>query len=136
MRLGISEILQLVNDADGPKEKAELLRKHDSPVLRTIIKHLFDKSIKFLIPNTIKYKKNNLVDQENLLYYEAKKLYLFVENGHPTLTQEKREKLFVNFLENLSPADAALVYAMSQHKNPFPKIHRLTIEKVFPGLIT
>ena len=112
MQIGISEILEQVNKTSSPSKQIELLTKYDNSTLREVLRHVFDPRIKFLLPKVVKYTPNKLDDTHNMLYYEARKLYLFTDGGHNTLDQKKNNKL------------------------PYSNIKKRTIEKAFPGLIS
>jgi hypothetical protein len=70
-----------------------------------------------------------------MLYAEARRMYLFVKGGHPTLTQEKREKLFHDFLSNLSVDDAELMMCVKDKYLPYPTLTEDVIREIFPSLL-
>lgn len=135
MQFGIYEILQKVSEEKTAANQIDVLHKYDNPTLRKILQLVFDPNVSFLLPKKINYTPNKLPDCQNVLYTEAKKLYLFIKDGHPTLDQTKREKLFKVLLGNLNANDAILMMAVKDKKLPFANIRRRTIEKAFPGLI-
>ena len=49
--------------------------------------------------------------EHNVLSYESRKLYHFIEGGNPTLSQNKREAMFVQMLEGLHPNEADILVA-------------------------
>ena len=49
--------------------------------------------------------------EHNVLSYEARKLYHFIKGGNPTLSQNKREAMFVQMLEGLHPQEADILVA-------------------------
>lgn len=135
MKLAIAEILEQVDVAATSQDKRELLQKHDSPTLRTVLRHAFDTKIKFLLPEgRIEFKPSGLVDLEHMLYNEGRKLYLFVEGGHPTLTDEKRLKLFQVFLGNLSPKEVELMMMVKDKKLPYASITKQLVRSAFPDI--
>ncbi len=136
MKLGIAEILTLADEAKTVEEKAEIFLKHFSNQLMSVIKHALDPNIEFLLPEGhINYIINPLLDQQNMLYVEERRLYLFVKGGHPTLTQEKRLKLFQSFLSNLAPEDAELMMHVKDKRLPYPTLTRDVIMQIFPNLL-
>jgi hypothetical protein len=135
-KLGISEILAKADAAQTKKDKIKILQENDSKQLRWIIQAALDSDIIFLLPKgPLKYTPNDFVDQENILYIEARKLYLFVKDGHATLTQLKREALFRTFLENLAPADAELMLKVKDKEWPYKTITPSLLEKAYPGIL-
>lgn len=136
MRLSISEILDRVSKAKTKTEKLEVFRQHDNPVLRSVLKHALDKSIVFDLPEGAPpYKPSEHVESQGMLYSEARKFYLFVKDGHPGLTNLKRESLFITMLESVDPKDAELLIGMKDKKLPYKGITSTLVEEAFPGLI-
>lgn len=137
MKLGISEILKNTSELKTKQEKIDYLRQNDSVVLRTIIVSALEPGVKWALPEgAVPYKENQLVDQESTLFAECRKMYLFLEGGHPTITQRKRESIFVQMLETLSPDDAKLIIAAKDKKLPYKGITVALINEAFPNLIS
>lgn len=136
MKLGIAEILEQTSKLKSTDDKIEYLRRNWSPALGTVLKYAYDPSIKWLLPSGIPpFKTNPFVDQQSTLYAEARRLYLFIEGGNPNLTKVKRELLFIQFLENLDPADANLMVHVKDKKIPYKGITSKLIQQAFPGLL-
>jgi hypothetical protein len=136
-RLSISEILEKADKEEDVKKKIEILYKHDSVVLREILKYCYDKNIKFLLPEgPAPYTPSKSHENHKVLYANAKKLYLFVEGGNNSLVQSKREKLFIMFLEGLHHKDAELIVSVKDKKLPYKSIDEKLVRKAYPGLLT
>jgi len=136
MRLGIAEILEKVSNEPKRELKIEMLRKHDSSAIRTILKYALDPEIKWALPEgTPPYKPCDYLDQENMLYSEARRLYLFIEGGNPNLSTIKREALFIQLIESIAPADAKLICAAKDKKLPYKGLTTKLINEAYPGLI-
>jgi hypothetical protein len=136
MKLGLAEILGKVSNGSTPKDRVNLLREYGSPALAALLSLAYDPRIVWLLPKgEAPYKPNKLVDQEGVLYSELRKMYLFIEGGHDTIKQPKREFLFVELLENLAPADAELMVAVKDKKLPFKNITPKIVREAFPGLL-
>lgn len=136
MKLGIAEILKLVDSAPTREEKIDILKINDSAVLRTILKYALDPKIEWELPKgKVPYSPNPYVDQQGNLYTEARRLYLFVKGGHPTLKQMKREILFIQFLEGLDAEDAKVIVAAKDKKLPAKGLTVKLVNKAFPELI-
>lgn len=137
MKLGISEILRMANDAQDEHARLHILRMNDSPTLRNMLNLALNKSIIWQLPVGIPpYKPNDLVDQQHRLYTEMRKMYLFIEGGSPNLKQLRRETLFIELLESLDPEDAKLVLAAKDKNFPYINITIELVNTAFPGLIT
>lgn len=136
MKLGVAEILEKASKLSRKSEKIDFLRKNDSFALRTILQGAFDPRIVWALPEGIPpFKKNDLVDLEGVLYSEARKLYLFVEGGNTNLKPLRRETLFIELLESLSPADADLMCSVKDKKIPYKGITSQLVKEAFPGLL-
>lgn len=137
MKLGISEILRMANDAQDEHARLHILRMNDSPTLRNMLNLALNKNVVWQLPDGIPpYKPNDLVDQQHRLYTEMRKMYLFIEGGSPNLKQLRRETLFIELLESLDPEDAKLVIAAKDKNFPYSNITIELINTAFPGLIT
>ena len=137
MKLGISEILRMANDAQDEHARLHILRMNDSPTLRNMLNLALNKNVIWQLPDGIPpYKPNDLVDQQHRLYTEMRKMYLFIEGGSPNLKQLRRETLFIELLESLDPEDAKLVIAAKDKNFPYSNITIELINTAFPGLIT
>lgn len=135
MRVGVAEFLEKVAKLKKNEEKVNALKHNDSYVLRTVLQGVFDPRIVFLLPEgEPPYKPSELVDQENVLIADARKLVHFVQGGNPGLKQPRRESLFIEMLETVAPADAKLLVAMKDKKLPFKGITADIVKEAFPNL--
>jgi hypothetical protein len=136
-KISIAKTLEKCCEFEKKDEKIAALRANAdrSPIIFQILKYMFDPNIKFLLPKGSPPYKELDFDEPGRLYVEARKLYLFIEGGHPTLTQLKRESLFISLLENISPEDAKLLVAMKEKKSPYKGLTKNLVSTAFPGLI-
>jgi hypothetical protein len=136
MRIGIAEFLEKVSKLKKKEDKVEALKMNDSYVLRTILQGAFDPRIVWAIPPGVPpYKVNQLVDQENVLIKDARKLVYFVEGAGYDLKPLKRETMFIEFLESLAPADAEMICTIKEKKLPWKGITIDIINEAFPNFI-
>lgn len=135
-RIGIAEFLHNVSKFKSKEDKIRVLKENDHFAIKTILQAAFDPRIKWLLPEgEPPYKPNDLVDQENVLIHDARKLVHFVEGGNPGLKQLKRESMFVEMLESVAPADAKLLCAIKEKKLPWKGITAEIVAEAYPGLI-
>ena len=109
-----SEILDKVSKLKTKKQKINHLQKYNSDTLRLVIKSSFDPKIKWALPyGEVPYIRNEAPEgtEHNMLSYEARKLYHFIEGGNYNLSQNKREMMFVQMLEGLHPDEAEILIA-------------------------
>ena len=114
------EIATKVNNAKDKPRKLKVLRDNDAVALRQVLKGAFDPKIEWSLPtgDEIPYKVNDapLGTDHTLLSREAKRLYLFIKGGDNTLSNTKRETLFIQILEGLSAEEAAFLVTVVNKK--------------------
>jgi hypothetical protein len=135
MKKSIYNILKECSEPRSVKDRVELLRKNGMPVVQQILKYAFDPNIKFLLPEgKPPYKPNEYVDQEGILFSEARKLYLFVEGGNNNIKPMRREMLFIQFIEGIDKNDAELICAVKDKRLPFKSLTSDVVKQAFPNL--
>lgn len=138
MKLYIPEILEEIKKANDEK-KLKLLKEHDSVPLRTILKANYSLLVKFLLPaDPAPYKPNelNICLCDTNLYREARRLYLFVEGGHQTLNQIRREQLWIQLLESLNKDEANLLEIVkNRNLEKEYNLSRKIVEQAYPDLL-
>ena len=116
----MSEIATKVNNAKDKPRKLKVLKDHDSVALRQILKGAFDPKIEWLLPkgDDIPFNKNDapIGTEHTILSQEAKRLYLFTKGGDNTLSQNKRETLFIQMLEGLTGEEADFLITVVNKK--------------------
>jgi len=136
MKLSISGVLKQASEFDTVEKRKMFILQHDSPAIQQVLKYCFDPNIKFALPpGKAPYVPSDGERLEGRLYAEARKLYLFIEGGHPGLTKLKREQLFIDLLESIHPDDAELLVAVKDKKMPIKNITPNLVKKTYPGLI-
>jgi len=115
----MNEIATKINNAKDKPRKLKVLKDHDSVPLRQVLKGAFDPSIEWLLPKgDVPYTVNEapIGTDHTLLSQEAKRLYLFTKGGDNTLSNNKRETLFVQMLEGLSADEAEFLVTVVNKK--------------------
>tara|TARA_B100000902_G_C27123503_1_gene819887 strand:- start:324 stop:890 length:567 start_codon:yes stop_codon:yes gene_type:complete len=115
----MSEIATKVNNAKDKPRKLKVLKDNDSVALRQVLKGAFDPSIEWLLPKgDVPYTVNDapVGTEHTVLSQEAKRLYLFTKGGDNTLSNTKRETLFIQMLEGLSAEEADFLVAVVNKK--------------------
>jgi hypothetical protein len=136
MRIGIAEFLEKVSKLKKREEKIAALKYNDSFQIRTILQGVFDPRIVWVLPEgTPPYTPSALVDQENVLINDCRKLIYFIEGGSPNLKQARRETMFIEMLEAVAPADARLLCSIKEKKLPFKGITADIVQEAFPDLL-
>jgi hypothetical protein len=134
-RKSIAWILDFASKLPNEEEKIKCLQANDNFAIRTVLQGAFDPNIKWLLPEgDAPYTPCTYPNMENSLYLEAKRLYLFVEGGNNNLTQLKRESMFLELLQTVSPDDAKMLVSIKDKKIPFEGLTAKIVLKAFPNL--
>jgi len=116
MKLGISEILDKVENAYTKQEKMDILKKNESNVLISILALNFDHTVKWkLPPGPTPYKPSDQLDLHGQLYMEHRRLYLFMDSKENRLGEETVQRLWIQLLESLDKRDAIVMDATKNH---------------------
>lgn len=130
----LSNILQEAAEQKNKADKVNVLRKYDSPALRSVIAHIFDPRIKFVLPEGDPPYNPSQFDTKTRLYSEIRKLYIWVEGVGPEMPRIKREKLFIDLLESVDPEDAKMLLSMKDKKSPFKGLTLEVAMAAYPEL--
>lgn len=138
MKLSMSEILQKASAMSSRKEKVNFLRMNYSLQFHKVLEYALNPDIKFKLPEGIPpFTPLQTHEAQGMLYSEARRLYLFVEGGHPGLDAQgkqgdlKRERLFIGILESIDPDDAKLLCAVKDKKIPYKGITYKLVKEAF-----
>ena len=110
--LSFHEILTKVNNAKDKPKKLEVLKKYDTNELRMFLKGAFDEKLEWLLPEgKPPYTPNEapVGTEHTWLKQEVKRMFHFLKNGNPQLSQMKRDNMFIQMLEGLSAEEAELL---------------------------
>ena len=134
-RKSIAWILDFTSKLPNEQEKINCLQQNSNGAIHTVLKFCYDPNIVWALPEgDPPYNPCEYPNQENMLYQEARKLYLFIEGGNDNLNKVKREMMFIDLLGSVEPADAKLLLAIKNKKLPYPGLNADLILKAFPGL--
>ena len=112
MNLLLSEILDLVDKAKTKDEKVALLKQHELPVLRGILKINFHPEVYFDLPEGEppfrKEADKPAGLQETNLQTEYRRFYIWLD-PQAQISKVKKEQLFIEMLEGLHISEAELI---------------------------
>ena len=138
MKLLMNEVLQKVSNAKTKKEKIALLRKFNTQALRSLLIINFDESIISMLPEgAVPYTPNEAPEgtEHTVLEKEYRILYHFFKGGS-TISQNKRESMFIQMLEGLTAAEAeVLVLAKDKKIGKRWKITKAAVSEAFPSIV-
>jgi hypothetical protein len=137
MKLLLNEVLQKISNAKTKAEKIKLLQQYNSPALRQILIANFDESVISMLPDgEVPYVKNEAPEdtEHTKLVHEYRKLYLFFKGG-ATVSQTRRETLFIQLLEGLHHGEAEVLCLMKDRQiGKRWKITKQCVEEAFPAI--
>jgi hypothetical protein len=134
----ISEVLRKANNAKTKEEKKKILLENNSQVLRSLFIWNYDESVVSLLPEgDVPYTPNPAPEGTDhiLLENEGKKMFHFVKGGS-SITQSKREQIFLGMIENLHPDEAEVLILVKDKKlqKKYTRISKALIEETFPQI--
>ena len=124
-----SEVLDKVHKAKTKDQKVRLLREHNTPALRSLLKASFDPKIQWVVPEgDVPYAKNEAPagTEHTTLATESKKLWHYIRGADGQTPQWKKEQMFVQMLEGLHQSEAELLVNAKDKK----------LHQVYKGLST
>ena len=135
----VHEILELVSEARGKAKKVELLKEYRNDALVSILIWNFDQSVVSMIPDgDVPYNKNEVPvgTDHTSLRREYAQLYHFIKGGNDSLSNIRRESMFIQMLEGLHPDEAEII-CLVKDKNLTDK-YKLTQDQVaeaYPDIV-
>jgi len=108
----IFEILDLVSKQRTNAKKVEVLKEYANDAIKAIFIWNFDETVISMIPpGDVPYEKNEVPvgTDHTSLRKEWKNLYHFVKGGNDSLSQIRRETMFIQILEGLHPQEADIL---------------------------
>ena len=139
-----NEIFSIANGLSSDEERVNYLRQNATKAVRALLIYNFSDT-KFLLPEGRPELRTEEdfnpqrgfvegVDDGATLNYEMRKMYLFIEGGHPNLTNLKREALWHELVNSLHPSEADDLWHMKDKKlqEKYKKITHLVAYNSFP----
>jgi len=132
------EILELASKQRTNQKKVEVLQEYSTDALKAILIWNFDESVISMIPSgDVPYEKNEVPvgTDHTSLRKEWKNLYHFVKGGNDSLSQVRRETMFIQILEGLHPKEADILCLVKDKnlQSQF-KLSREVVEQAFPDI--
>ncbi len=140
MKLLLSEILDKVKKAKTKEEKRAILKQHETPCLRGLMRINFDDSVKMDLPEgTPPFKRETqkpIGHTHTILEYEYRKFYIWLDPKQ-RISATKKENAFIQTLEALHYTEADLLCLIKDKnlRHKFPSITDDLIRDVFEGCL-
>ena len=136
-KMTLPELLTHIGDLPAAKKASALKQIANlTPDLKTVLKYTFHKNILFELPSGIPpYKPMETPANwgHNRLPKELRKFQYFTTGNN--LNPIKRESMFIEVLETVSPEEAKLVLMMKDKKLTYKGITRKLIEEALPEIL-
>ena len=135
----IQEILDLANKQKKIDDRIEVLKEYRNDALTAVLIWNFDESIISVVPDgEVPYEKNDVPigTDHTTLRREWKNLYNFVKGGNSSLSNIRRETMFIQMLEGLHPDEADILCLVKDKQlfRKYPKINQGIVAQAFPDI--
>lgn len=141
MQYLVSELFDLIEKEKSKEKKLELLLKYNNDVVRTILRLNYDYNLKFNLPEgEPPFKKETdkpIGYHQTTLQQELRRMYIWVNNTDQSLSNLKKESLFINMLEGLHYTEAEIICLVKDRKleTKYPSLTYDLINESYPGLL-
>lgn len=132
--MSVSEILKRCSEFKKKEERVEALRVNCNEACKIVLQYMFHPDVKFALPEGKPPFRYSQFEEHNMLHTEARKLYLFMEGVNPDMKPAKRESLFLQILESVTPDDADLLLAMKDKQSPYKGLTKEVAYAAFPEI--
>ena len=132
----VSELFKAVHGAKNKTLKSKILGENKRDDVKALLIWNFDKDIRSAIPEgDVPYKKNEAPINSGghtRLVHEWRTLYNYIKGGNDSLSQMKRETMFIQLLESLHESEAELLLLVKDKKLQSKyRITRNLVEEVY-----
>lgn len=131
-RMHIGELLEKAALLGSVKEQVAFLCSDcNSPPVRSLLRMAVSPNVSFLLPTGDPPYKESELDEPGLFVGLIRKLYIFTNEGPKNIKPMRREFLFVEMLQSISPVDAKLLLLVKDKKLP-EGLKPAAVKKAFP----
>ncbi len=136
----IHEILELVSEQRTKAKRVDILREYRDDSLTAVLIWNFDERVQSAVPaGQVPYEPNDVPvgTDHTSLRREWKTLYHFIKGGNPTLSNLRRETMFVQLLEGLHPKEAEIICLVKDKEleSEYPKVTLDIVKEAFPDIV-
>ena len=134
----LHEILTLASKQRTIQKKIDVLKQYECDALKSVLIWNFDESAISVMPEgEVPYKKNEapLGTDHTSLRKEWKNLYHFVKGGNDSLSNIRRESMFIQLLEGLHPEEADIICLVKDgNLETKYKLKKEIVQKAYPDI--
>ena len=134
-RVELYEMLHQIEQSDEPETLVEKFGKQYSS-FTDYLRCVFDDRIEFMLPDgKPPYRPADPTLVPSTWHKKHMNLKYFIKVGvTDSMSQVKRERMFIELLESIHPEDAVIVCKMIDKKTTVKKLTKELVNKVFPNL--
>ena len=136
----IHEIFELVSEQRTKAKRVEILKEYRDDSVTAVLIWNYDERVQSAVPDgQVPYKENEVPvgTDHTSLRREWKTLYHFIKGGNPTLSNLRRETMFVQLLEGLHPKEAEIICLVKDKEleSVYPKVTLDVVKLAFPDIV-
>ena len=136
----IHEILELVSEQRTKGKRVEILKEYRDDSLTAILIWNYDQRVQSAVPEgQVPYKENEVPvgTDHTSLRREWKTLYHFIKGGNDSLSNLRRESMFIQLLEGLHPKEAEIICLVKDKEleSVYPKVTFDIVKEAFPDIV-
>jgi len=141
MAISFVELFADISNVGKPNFKTTKIRKalllqHRSGQLEQFLKYCFHPDIKFLLPEGIPPYQELMGSENSKLIYGQVRMINYVTNLYTgNITSFKREQMFIQILESVTPQEALLLIEMKNKKLNVIGLTYKLVKDAFPHLL-
>ena len=136
----IHEIFELVSEQRTKAKRVEILKEYRDDSVTAVLIWNYDERVQSAVPEgQVPYKENEVPvgTDHTSLRREWKTLYHFIKGGNPSLSNLRRETMFVQLLEGLHPKEAEIICLVKDKEleSVYPKVTLDVVKQAFPDIV-
>jgi hypothetical protein len=133
----VHEVFEEVASTRSSNEKKEILQRNNSKALQVIIRHMFDKNIKWGYKKIPEWQPDDGPDELSIssLFVESKKIHLLYDSNVSQLSEKNKERTIVRMLESIDKDDARMLEQIILGKFKVAGLTERLVRETFPSLL-
>lgn len=131
----VFEIFDEIGSTRSVLKKGEILRQHKRQGFMKILKHMFDKEIKYAVKKIPNYRPSAapLGLEDTYLEKEMKDIHLFYSDTK--LTDKRMEIVLIQILESVNHREAEILSKIIMGKMKVPGLTERLVREIYPDLL-
>jgi hypothetical protein len=142
MSISFVDLFSDIGKAGKPNFETQRIRKqmlieHDSPYLRQFLRYTFHPEVMFVLPKgSPPYQKlAEGAQNSKLIYGQIRMIKYFTNEYDGNISSLKKEQMFIQVLESVTPEEADLLIQMKNKKLNVPGLTYKLVQDTFPDML-